>query len=549
MRHPSSPPALTSETRKELGAFYTHPDVVRYLVRWAVDETTGVVMDPSCGDGRFLTAVGRLGAVRKLLGCDVSEAALETTRASLAAATAAVKLIRSDFFEVEPSTLGPVDLVVGNPPFIRYQRFTGRSRSRALESALRLGVRLTRLASSWAPFVLHSMRFLRAGGRLAMVVPAEITQTQYGLQTLRAVLESFGSVQLLAFERNFFEHAQVETCLLLADGFGGKSRHVQLVPVTSIEHLKSCRTALSDAGVLVPLEDDAMSRFAEVYLSARERQAWERMRRHGDVQSIASLATVTNGYVTGDNDFFHRTRDQALAMGFPSSWLQPVVRSSKSVKGLFWSREDLESLEEQSLPHHLMLPQDDLFMAADRPALMRWVAEGEARGTPKRFKCRKRQPWWRVPGIQRADVLVGYMAGAHPRAAVNVVGAAYSNSLHGLRMRDGEGSLKAALGFYSSLSLLSLELEGRTYGGGILKVEPRELDRVLLPWPELPAKELDTLAEEVDGHLRQGRYSAASECVDAVFLAGGMGVSAAVIGRLRTARLRLLERRIGRSRK
>ena len=547
MNRPASGPALPLETRKDLGAYYTHPDVVRFLVGWGTDPATRSVMDPSCGDGRFLAAAGLLPNVR-LVGCDVSDLALETTRTALTTVGASAELIRSDFFEVEPSAVEPVDLVVGNPPFIRYQRFTGRSRTKALESALRLGVRLTRLTSSWAPFVLHSMRFLRAGGCLAMVVPAEITQTQYGLRTLRAVLESFQSVRLLAFEKNFFEDAQVDTCLLMATGLGGESRHVQLVPISSIEHLRQHDAGFSeDDGVLVPLEPEAMSRFAEAYLPSEERQVWERIRGRRDVRSIASLARVTNGYVTGDNEFFHRTRAQAADLGFPTSWLWPTVRSSRSLRGLVWSRHDLESLEEQGIAHHLMGPEDDLFMATDRPALVRWLEEGESRGTPRRFKCRRRQPWWRVPGVQRADVLVGYMAGAYPRAAVNEAGAAYSNSLHGLRMRDGESPLKTALAFYSSLSLLSLEIEGRSYGGGILKLEPRELDRVLLPWPEVRTADLEELATKVDASLRQRRYADAVERVDEMFLGGEMGLSEDCITRLRSARERLLGRRTGRS--
>ena len=108
-------------------------------------------------------------------------------------------LMERDFFSVTPDVLGPFDLIVGNPPFIRYQSFRGENRRRALEAALRVGVRLTGLTSSWAPFVLHAMQFVAPGGDLAMVVPAEILQTQYGLPTLRALTKHFRSVSLLPF--------------------------------------------------------------------------------------------------------------------------------------------------------------------------------------------------------------------------------------------------------------------------------------------------------------------------------------------------------------
>jgi hypothetical protein len=99
-----------------------------------------VVMDPSCGDGRFLAAAACRGAER-LIGCDLDAEALDSARASLATATVSASWHWGDFFLVTPDRLGPVDLIIGNPPFIRYQRFSGESRSRALASALRVGAR------------------------------------------------------------------------------------------------------------------------------------------------------------------------------------------------------------------------------------------------------------------------------------------------------------------------------------------------------------------------------------------------------------------------
>jgi adenine-specific DNA-methyltransferase len=541
--------SLSLAQRKALGAFYTDESVARFLVGWALHGSGGAVMDPSCGDGRFLDLARTRGASR-LVGCDISPEALAATERRLARSPVPVDLTRADFFAVEPGACGPVDAVVGNPPFIRYQRFDPQSRRRALASALRIGVRLTRLTSSWAPFLLHSIQFLRAGGRLAMVVPAEIVQTQYGLRTLRGLLGKFAAVSLVTFEENFFEDAQEGTCLLLAEGYGAACRHVRLIPLGSVAEVVDLGVAelASSAAVEVPLDRDSLARFAEAYLERDERRALAKIKRHPEVRTVAALASVTNGYVTGDNEFFHRSEEGARSQGYPTTWLFAVARSSRSLRGLEFTLDDVAELEEEGPGHHLLVPQDDLFLAVDRSALDRWLAEGERRGTPARFKCRSRDPWWRVPGLQRADVLVGYMAGQYPRAAVNRAGGFFTNSLHGLRLRDGGSATKLALALYSSLSLLSLEIEGRSYGGGILKVEPRELDRVLVPWPDLAAPRLQALAEVVDRHLRAGRFEQASHAVDQLFVVEGLGISARALTALRGARRRLVDRRSGRRR-
>lgn len=539
--------ALAPDRRKALGAFYTDESVVSFLVDWGLEKGSSSVLDPSCGDGRFLEASGTRAGVR-LAGCDVSAEALAATRNRLRGLGLAADFLEADFFTVEPTEVPPVDLVLGNPPFIRYQRFDDRSRRAALASALRLGVRLTRLTSTWAPFLLHATRFLNEGGRLAMVVPAEITQTQYGLQTLAALLQRFSAVHLITFEENFFEDAQVETCLLLADGIGGSCDAVRLIPLRSITQLRESTRLLEEAPpIWVHSSGGSLSRFAEAFLSEGERKAWCRARQHPGVRPVAALARVTNGYVTGDNDFFHRTLAAAEKAGYPSTWLFPTARSSRSLLGLRFTRADLVAHDEGGMAHHLVVPQEDLF--SEREPLNRFIAEGKARGTPERFKCRKRAPWWRVPGLVEADVLVGYMAGSSPRAAVNEARAFYTNSLHGLRANPEVPVELMALAFYSSLSLLSLEIEGRSYGGGILKVEPRELERVLVPWPSLPPRAIGSLVSSVDSLLRDGKYEEASGKVDSALLCDGLGLSRRTVRQLTAARLRLRNRRLERSRR
>ena len=207
--------SVVSVHRKSLGAFYTNVEVAEALVRWAVRTPRRAVLDPSCGDGRFLAAAAEAGIVR-VVGCDIDPDAIGQARSRLG--THAYELLQRDFFEIEPGELGPFDLVVGNPPFIRYQHFRGATRTRALQTALRAGVRLTGLTSSWAPFLLHALQFVASGGDLAMVVPAEILQTQYGLAALRATTGQFREVSLLLPEGNFFSDAQEACALLLAEG-------------------------------------------------------------------------------------------------------------------------------------------------------------------------------------------------------------------------------------------------------------------------------------------------------------------------------------------
>jgi len=176
------------------------------------------------------------------------------------------------------------------------------------------------------------------------------------------------------------------------------------------------------------------------------------------------------------------------------------------------------------------------------------VSKGEELGTPQRFKCRNRTPWWRVPGLARADILLTYMAGSWPRAALNTAGALYSNTLHGLRTHPGVDAAVVALMFHSSLTLLSVEVEGRSYGGGILKLEPSEMARVRVAAPSLDSGLRQVLIDLADRELRRQGYEEVVREIDRTVLQGILGLSKYTVSLLRSGRERLLERRRGRAR-
>jgi bacterioferritin-associated ferredoxin len=539
---PSSP-----SRRKALGAYYTAAPVVDFLVKWGLGLGGGSVMDPSCGDGRFLVAAARQGATH-LFGCDLDPDALRHAEASLTNVGAGAEWHHGDFFLMCPERLAPIDLIIGNPSFIRYQHFSGETRARALASALRIGARLSRLSASWAPFLLHAMQFLRPGGAMGMVVPAELAQTAYGTETLRALCAGFARVRLLTFRRNWFDDAQQETFLLLAEGRGGETTSAELVPLNRIEHLAGLAVSSAEQAGF-SLDTARGGRLGLAFVAPAARDLYLELIERADVVELRSLGDVANGYVSGANDFFHCTAADGAERALPAEWLLPIARNSRSLAGLTFTQQDIVCAEVRGVPHHLILPREDDLFGADRAALEAFQRAGELTGIPARYKCRTRKPWWRVPGLIRADVLLPYMIGSERHASVNCANALYPNSLHGLRLANPMLAPRVALALASSLSLLSMELLGRSYGGGILKLEPTEMQRVRLVLPTCGEQELSTTFELADASLRDAHFNAAAHAADRLILREQVGLSTQDVECLRQARAVLVERRSARSRR
>ncbi len=146
-----------------------------------------------------------------------------------------------DFFCVEPS--GSYDVVIGNPPYVRYQDFTGEARTRSRAAALRAGVPLTNLASSWAAFTVHSALFLKPGGRMGLVLPAELLSVNYAAEVRAFLLREFARVDLVVFTERVFPGVLEEVVLLLAEGYRhGPADHAGIIEARNAADLAAALT-------------------------------------------------------------------------------------------------------------------------------------------------------------------------------------------------------------------------------------------------------------------------------------------------------------------
>lgn len=535
-------------TSKSLGAYYTDKRVAGFLLRWALRSVTDTVLDPGFGGGVFLAAaLERIAAVGghdcQVYGIEFDEAAFSAV-AHQPEFCAGVQLSNANFFAIQPTSLTTVSAVVGNPPFVRYQRFNGAMREAALKRASEAGVKVSRLTSSWAPFVVHATRFLNPGGRLAMVAPAELAYATYARTVLEHLRRSFGSITLVGFKQRLFPQLSEDTVLILADGRGERFTGLRFIEVQNIDSLLGLAEPLPD-GFSIDSEDLAQGtvRLPQYLISPKVRDLYAELGRRTEVKRLGALATVGIGYVTGDNAFFHIDQKTAKAYGLPQEALQPAARGGNDFDGLQFTLDDWHRLYEDG--HANMLLR---LLSPEPDGISSYLAEGVRRGVPLRFKCRARQPWYAVPNVYVGEAFLTYMSGRRAKFVINKAEAVSPNTLHVARFRPGcEASVEAAAaGWRTSLSALSTELEGHALGGGLLKLEPAEARRVLLPVPHMSPSALIELATELDALERSGETEAARAYADRLILREGLGMSDADVQDIQLAWRTLRDRRITR---
>lgn len=117
-----------------------------------------------------------------------------------------------------------------------------------------------------------------------------------------------------------------------------------------------------------------------------------------------------------------------------------------------------------------------------------------------------RSPWYTVPDVRVPDAFLGYMSGRSPGLVANYANCACANSVHTVHLTKGISTTDLLQRWSHILVTLSCELEGHPLGGGMLKLEPREAARVILPASDLEiSKDHTRLIEEGVSILRGWR--------------------------------------------
>ncbi|MEW6568461.1 MAG: N-6 DNA methylase [Chloroflexota bacterium] len=546
---------LRQDHAKALGAFYTDARAAEFIAWWAIRSPQDTVMDPSFGAGVFLEAACRrtieLGGrpAHSVFGVEIDPRVHSQVSRQLRTQYQLVprNLLLKDFFELDSPPTQALDAVIGNPPFIRYQRFSGDTRKRALNRARESGVPLSNLTSSWAPFVIHAVSMIRPGGRLAMVVPFEIGHAAYARPVLEYILKSFGAVTLLTFHERLFPELNEDTMLLLGEGKGSTSTELLWREVPGPDHLPQIqRTETLPLHATIGIDgaplSEGRSRLIEYFIPSRARELYRALRHTAATHSLGELADVGIGYVTGDNGFFHLSPQEVGLWNIPGTFLRPAVKRGRALRGLRFTYEDLlQSLDSGEAAYLLYIPP-----GAELPeSVQRYLTDGEHRGVDEAYKCRSRSPWYSVPHVHEPQAFLSYMSGTTPRLVANDAGAVAPNTLHVVRIRlqnSVTADILSAL-WQTSLTQLSVEIEGHALGGGMLKLEPTEAENVVVPRCQLPNGSLMELAAELDAMIRSNENVAARARADKVLLQDAMGLTASECELLESAARILRARR------
>jgi adenine-specific DNA-methyltransferase len=458
--------------RRPLGQTYTPAPIVDAMVAWAQDQAAPVtrIVDPGAGSGRYLVAAGRRFPAAELVGSEVDPLAAVLARANLAAVGLAgrAQVVVGDFRSlVLPPTAGAT-LYLGNPPYVRHHQIPAGWKRWLAETARAQGLTASTLAGLHVHFFLAVAARAAPGDLGTFITSAEWLDVNYGSLVRGLLLDGLGCTSLHILEPRAAPFADAATTgAITCFRLGSRPEAIRVRQVGGVHELGRL-----SAGDPIPRQ-----RLAEANRWSVLTRVTPRLPA-GHVE-LGELCRVHRGAVTGANGVWLARADETP---LPPSVLYRAVTRARE---LFAAGERLT--DAGPLRVVIGLPADlDLLPGTDRATVLRFLDEARKRNVHLGYIASARKAWWSVELRAPAPILATYMARRPPAFVRNDVAARHINIAHGLYPRQpAEPEILDRLAAYLRTAVTLTQ--GRTYAGGLTKFEPREMERLPVPGPDLLA--------------------------------------------------------------
>jgi SAM-dependent methyltransferase len=456
----------TPEERRGQGATYTPSVIVDAMLGWSASEQSvpARVVDAGAGSGRFTCAAAKVFGKAQLIAVENDPLAALLLRANAAVLgfSDRLELRLVDYRDLELADISGPTLFIGNPPYVRHHDIGQNWKLWLATTAQSLGVKASGLAGLHVHFFLKTRAIARPGDFGTFITASEWMDVNYGSVVRKMLADGLGGTAIHVIESKAMPFADaLSTGTVTCFRVGNRPDTLVMRSVDSLASLS-------------PLAGGRAVSWSELAPSHK----WSVLIRNspkptsGHIE-LGDLFRVHRGQVSGKNAVWIAGQ---TARDLPDHFLFPTITRAREIIDCVGSLKETARLKRVvDLPPDLSDLTDDERLRVDR--FLEWAREN---GAEQGFVATHRRAWWSVGLREPAPILCTYMARRPPVFLRNSAGARHLNIAHGLYPRQplSETTLQAVIAHLRSAASTA---EGRTYAGGLIKFEPREVERLHIP--------------------------------------------------------------------
>ncbi len=534
-----------SSEQKLRGAYYTPLQLADAMVELFASQNISTVLEPSCGDGVFLDALQNLNLlskIDKLTAVEIEPDESEKVRDRYSDFEQ-IEVCTEDFFDFYNRILGKeqYDLILGNPPYIRYQYLKESQREMQSEILTSHGMKANKLINAWVAFMVACVQLLSERGKIAFVIPAEILQVAYA-EDLRLYLSNhLAKITLITFEQLVFPGIEQEVVVLIGEK-GDQEKGIRIIEMEGLDGFKVLDLQKNGYQKM----PHAKEKWTKYFVNAEEMQLIQQLRNDERFAKFAEYGLINVGITTGNNGYFSITESTAKEYQLEAVTL-PLIGRSSHAHGIYFTEEDWTANKNSGKRARLISFPDapfDTYAEGHKE----YIQLGEKNKEHEGYKCSIRDRWYIVPSVWIPDAFFLRRNNLYPKFVLNRCDAVSTDTMHRMKFNDGVEPENVLLAYYNSISFAFTEICGRSYGGGVLEILPGEMGNILLPKIEhIDFNIRDSILKKVDTIIRnEDNIEKALDLVDQEILVNLLKIDSGICKRFRLIWKKMQKRRLGR---
>lgn len=533
-----------SSEQKLRGAYYTPFDLADKIIKLFNFDTIKTILEPSCGDGVFIDALANNKHLEKnITAIEIEKPELKKVK-NRYNDSKALNLINDDFlsFYKESKNKEFFDLILGNPPYIRYQYLSEAQRNTLSEIIEENGMKANKLINIWVCFLVSCTKLLSENGRIAFIIPAELLQVAYA-EDLRLFLSNqFSKITLITFETLVFPDIEQEIVVFIGEK-GGQEKGIRIIEMHDLSDFS--KLDLNSNG-FIPLQH-VKEKWTRYFINKDEIKIIQQLKEDNRFKKFSDFGVINVGITTGDNNFFSidKKREERYQL---TDALLPLIGRSSHAHGIYFTKEDWKLNTENGKKSQLLNLPETSFDTYPQ-SYKDYIKKGEEEGINKGYKCRIRDRWYIVPSVWIPDAFFLRRNNLYPKFVLNKCNAVSTDTMHRMKFNKGVNPDLLLLSYYNSISFAFSEICGRSYGGGVLEILPSEMGNILIPdVKEFPQEKLKSLLLKIDNIVRNDKdIENALDLVDKELLENTLHIDEKICLQARQIWKKMQKRRLGRS--
>jgi adenine-specific DNA methylase len=463
------------EKLRDKGQFWT-PDWVAEAMVAYVSHNANLVFDPGVGKGAFYTALKKVSPKKKFFGTDIDPDIISQAKKEGIFDSKAQLEVR-DFILNPPKKL--FKAIIANPPYIRHHRLSQDQKDHFRKiSLLNIGDTLDGRAGLHIYFLIQALSLLDKGGRLAFIMPADTCEGVFSKKLWNWISKKFCIDGVVTFDHKATPFPGVDTNPVI---FLIKNEKPK-------DEMKWVRCLVPQSKGLLDFLQMDLGNINSEDLKIYNRNLTEALsvglsrtplENHNFEFTLTDFARVMRGIATGANEFFFLTKDQAKELQIPEKFFLPAIGRTRDAEEAIITQETVRKLEKKGRPTLLFLPNGVRW--EDMPeSVKNYIREGEKNGLAKRALISTRQPWYKMEVREVPIFLFAYLGRRNARFIKNEAGIVPLTGFLCIypRSNDKEYIEKLWQILQHPNTVSNLQLVGKSYGSGAIKVEPRSLERL-----------------------------------------------------------------------